>query len=192
MIRVLLCSLALVFISTPAFSAVTVGFEKGNSFTTADISGDLTITCRDMMGGGSKTVFVHCYDSPLSPYESGYLVSSGAIDADKVELVATQADGKVEKKSSKWDAKKNRSSSRFNLWIDTLTQNNLLDEGKNVVAYTFTKKGQAVLTGSFDATIDREPARTCEPDWYNSTNSRDCSNPSFACDSFFYNQNDCR
>lgn len=164
-------------------------FKSGNHFHSIPIYGQVWITCQNLSSGESKTVHYTCSDLRLDPVEFDYFIGPAGVKADQVELSAVQASGKkVEKKANYEDG---QSSKRFNLWIQTLLQKPLLDEGKNLVTYKMSLEGQKTAEGTFEALIERGQSKTCPQGNISSSTLSDCDSPYTACQIYFDRYNYC-
>jgi len=183
-----LLSLALLVISSSVFAT---GFTGGDTFTSQNIEGRLTVSCMGTQPGPSIGT-ANCSMNLLNPGEYSYFVGP-KVDADSVSLQATWESGKKSKvKTEKYDGALGKSKKSFNLWISTLLQRPLLDYGKNVVSYTLTKNGAVVLQGEFDVQVNTAGTKYCaRSGFYTSTSSQDCATPSAYCDRYFRDNNYC-
>lgn len=183
-----LLSTVLLLISTQVFSA---GFSGGDTFTSQNIEGRLTVSCMGTQPGPSIGT-ANCRMNLLNPGEYSYFIGS-KVDADSVSLQATWENGKKSKvKSEKYDGAIGKSKKSFNLWISTLLQRPLLDFGKNVVSYTLTKNGNVVEQGEFDVQVTSAGTKYCtRSGFYTSSNTQDCATPSSYCDRYFREYNYC-
>lgn len=172
-----------------AVSAFSQQFKSGNHFYSIPIYGRVSISCHDVTNGQFRTADYSCNDLRLAPVEFDYFVGPAGINADQVNLTAVQASGKkVEKKGS---YENGISGKRFNLWIQTLLQRPLLDEGKNVVSYKMTANGQTTSEGTFEAVIERGQSKTCPNGHITSNTLSDCDSPYTACQIYFDRYNYC-
>lgn len=188
--QMLFAFLTLITFSIHAFSATNrtnVGFSKGNKTEITLLDGEVTAQCRSNNHFISQQTFF-CSGYLVAPVSHDYLIASG-VDADKVTLVSTREDGSTRKASSRFDSTKERSKSRFNLAISTLTQRPLLKTGENKIAYEFTKDGQAVLSGDFTAVMKIAEERKCRHEFLYLPHV-DCNNMA-VCDEFFRRNNNC-
>ena len=130
-----------------------------------------------------------CSRWTMYPAEFVYF-KAGAVDANKVELMSTQEDGVLKKKSIPYDPIKMRSSSRVNLWIDTVFQDPLLAVGENKIQYVLSKDGQVAEAGDFiaEVTVDQQP-RYCPDMVFRSRDDNDCRFPERVCSNYFQRLN---
>lgn len=171
-------------------STLSVGFTGGSQFESRSISGQIQIQCQE--AGQFETRYSNCYGLLLLPYEYDYFVGPKGVDADTVQLTSVQQDGTSRSKSSGYDSVKARSTSRFNLWIRSLTQAPLLDEGLNTVTYKLNKNGVQKATGQFQVRVIRGTSAQCrDTGYYSSSLMSDCRNPGFICDRYFQERNFC-
>ncbi len=182
-------SIALLVATSHAFAA---GFSGGDTFTSQNIEGRLTVSCMGSQPGPTVGM-TECRMNLLNPGEYSYFVGP-KVDADTVSLQATWENGKKSKiKSEKYDGTIGKSKKSFNLWISTLLQRPLLDFGKNTVSYTLTKSGTVVEQGEFDVQVGTSGTRYCSRSgFYTSSNNQDCSMPSTFCDRYFRDNNYCQ
>lgn len=184
-------SLFLLLFSATAF-AQEGGFQVGNDFETAFLEGEITVNCRDHMGGSDFAIH-RCAAEVLDPSEFARFQGPVGIDADEVTLKATREDGSTREKSESYDPATGLSKGRFNLWIATLFQRPLLKFGRNAIEYSLTKDGQLVKNGTFTATVNQGPDRYCRVRrHYQSTDMNDCRFSQRLCSQFFYEENYCQ
>lgn len=164
------------------------GLEHGASFTSNYIQGNIRVTC--FAGTTIKTANYRCSDSYLNPAMFSKFVTEQSVDADQVVLTYTDSKGKTRTKKSKFSG--NKSKSEFNLWIWTLTQRPLLNDGMNVINYQLTKKGKEVTSGSFDVMVSANEDRFCPYASYTSHTENDCVDGSSVCGKYFRDYNYCR
>jgi len=157
-------------------------FKSGNKFLTDPIYGNLTVNCHDPRFG-MRTVNFQCQDLRLAPVEYDYF-EGPKVDADFVELVSTFENGKKSKmKSSNY--RDGASTDQLNLWISTLFQRPLLNEGKNQVSFKLKKRGTIVHQGQFEVRIDKGPSHRCPNGIINSNQPSDCESAYTICDEYF-------
>ncbi len=158
-----LASILVLSFSMMGFSALastSVGFEKGNEFIITPAEGRVFVQCSNPTNPGWGSHYCSAYFS--NPGTHAKIINKGAaIDADKVTLVATHADGSTREKKEKFDAD-NQISGAFNIAIRTLTQKPLLETGTNTVDYNFTKDGKTVQSGQFEAVMVVDDPVVCE------------------------------
>lgn len=182
-----LVSVLFSLISSAGFAA---GFSGGGIYKATPVSGQVHFSCHN--GAQSAQRLFYCYDVRLLPYEYDFFIGPAGVNADTVTLTAHREDGSTKSKSSSYDASKGRSANRFNLWIRSLTQIPLLDNGKNQIDYILTKNGQEVSHGTFEVEVERGPGYQCTATgYYNSSNMNDCEDQFMACSRFFYDRNYC-
>jgi hypothetical protein len=162
-------------------------FSSGNNFEAIPVSGNLTIECHGPNGQYMSNAF-HCEDLRLSPAETDFFVGP-KVDADKVQLVATHADGKKVTKNNPYE--NGQSKQRFNLWLLSFLQTPLLDEGDNQIAFDITKNGTSVSQGSFTVKVTRGQEKTCPQGYISSGNISDCTSSLLACQGYFQQYNYC-
>jgi len=181
--------IAVLFLISSVQVFAETGFKSGNNFTANAISGSFTVYCS--RGSERNTAHGTCQGSYLDPSNYAKFSFDGAVDADKVTLVATNSKGKKRKKSSRFNKKVSESKRSFNLWIWSLTQRPMLSLGENTVAYSLTKKGRVVESGSFEVNVNSAPSRTCRYATFYSSNMDDCRFTSNVCGRYFREQNYC-
>lgn len=171
--------------------ALDVGLETGSTMNTLNLSGSLMLYCNDSSGSGSR--YVNCSSSRLLPAEFSRLkVTGGRIDASKVELTAHHQDGSMRQKSSRFNSNRGESTKRFNLWIGSLFQRPLLEEGENRIVYRFINNGSVVNEGEFTVTINEGESRQCPFGVLYSSRGEDCRTGSMVCGQYFRKYNYCR
>lgn len=182
---------ALMLLTLITFSSHTfanVGFSKGNKTEIILLDGDATVQCRSNLNYTEQRL-IRCNGYLVAPTSHDYIVADG-VDADKVSLVSTRADGSTRKASSRFDSEKGQSKNRFNLAITSLTQRPLLKVGENKISYEFTKGKQSVSSGEFTAVMEIAEERECSHKFLYLSNV-DCTNTIFICDEFFRLNNNC-
>ncbi len=178
---------------TVLFSAQSFagGFSSGNQFNATLISGNVTVMCPNAPTGSPQNAYFSCRAGTLDPVEYDYFIGP-VVDGDSITLKVTRADGSTRDKTHGYDGKAGKSTSRFNLWISSLTQRPLLADGNNIVAYKITKGGQSVVEGSFVATVVRQPAAVCRSGTILGNSPNDCQNQMTACGIYFEQNNYCQ
>lgn len=165
-------------------------FEGIKDFRYQPISGRLWISCYE--GGVSQTVYAICREDLLEPFERGYFSVDESVDADQVELSSVWASGKTVTKETQFDKDQKRSAKKINLWISSLFQTPLLDEGVNQVTYTLKNQGAIVYQGQTEVKVERHPVRTCGVGHASSMSMMDCTNTTNKCYEYFKEQNWCK
>lgn len=164
-------------------------FSTGNRFTTLPIEGDLMVTCSDP-NLGTRTARFNCQDLRLGPAEYEYFVGPQN-QADSVDLQATWANGKQSAlKTVKYS--NGKSASQVNLWISSLFQRPLLDEGLNKVTYVFKKSDTVISRGDFEVQVVSGPHKQCPSGYITSNTPSDCDNQYTVCDEYFRRYNYCQ
>ncbi|PIS11865.1 MAG: hypothetical protein COT73_01595 [Bdellovibrio sp. CG10_big_fil_rev_8_21_14_0_10_47_8] len=189
-VRNFLSCLVFIFSLLSVHSAKAVGFGAGDQFSATLLVGDLMVYCRSFEG--FQVAHFSCRGDLLEPTNQDYFYGPQGLTADKVFLTATREDGSQKNKSSKYDSQKGRSKDRFNLWIWTLLQKPLLDDGRNMISYEFKKGNQSVAQGQLVVTVSRMPSKQCPSGSYNSGVSQDCENQITSCDRYFAQNNYCQ
>ena len=181
--------LGLSITSASAF-AVETGFDVGNTFTWQTYEGRVWVSCGDPAGGSNS---YSCEDSALSPVDFARFVTD-PVDADRVELAATWANGRKVVKRDNFDATKGQSKGLFNLSIETVFQRRLLGNGVNHVHYKLTRSGTVVREGDFDAVVNPSgPAKVCEAGTVFENQASNCRDASQMCSRYFREAaRDCR
>ncbi len=171
----------LFFLFLPFYSQGDVGFEVGNEITRQYASGWVQIICRSNMFPRSR--YERCRANFFTPDAFSRFQTSETVDADRVILTANHPDGSTETKKTDFDAENGISKKSFNLAINTLFQDPLLEEGENLIEYLLTKNGEEVLRGEFTAALTQGPDLYCSD--VTVYENFDCDNVSRACDEFF-------
>jgi hypothetical protein len=172
-----------------SISAQAQGLASGNQFEIVPIYGSLNVSCPGV-NNTPRSVQWLCQDERLSPEEYDYFVGPD-VDSDTVELNAVSA--KTHALTQKLAGYMNgQSRVRFNLWIRSLLQTPLLNEGANTVTYILKKAGQVVQTGQFTVQVGRGKTLQCPSAAINSGTPEDCNNPMTLCDQYFQNSNYCQ
>lgn len=192
--KTLVLSLAAVLgvFSLSSSMANAAGLSGGPQFSTQNIEGRLSVQCLSTTPGPSYGAAT-CRGQVLNPGEYSFFVGP-VIDADKVTLVATHADGSKSKaKTENYDGAKGKSKKSFNLWISTVFQRPLLEYGANEVRYTLTKNGSSVEEGTFTVNVVDGGRAVCQrTGFYTSSDSSDCSSPQNFCSRYFSENNYCQ
>lgn len=170
----------------PQLMAFDAGFKAGSSFTAFNIEGALTVSCP----GEIKHFSCRGYD--LNPAMRSRFYSTSGVDADKVNLVVTRANGSTKDKSSKFNSETGESKKSFNLWIRTLFQRPLLKLGVNTVTYELLKDDQVVESGEFTVNVEKGETKYCDNGWYRSSTNHDCSMQSTMCSRYINDPVYCR
>lgn len=165
-----------------------LGLASGNHFETISMKGRVVVHCSE--NNQRDTAYYNCGAVALSPVEFDYIVSSG-LNADKVTVNYTDSRGKDRSKSVNFDANKQRSTKRVNLWIGTLLQRPLLHSGDNQLEFVATKNGQVVRRENTTVSVVRGEDRQCLSRTYFSRALQDCRNSSFICQKYFQDENYC-
>jgi hypothetical protein len=160
------------------------GFSAGSVFTRDSLSGRLQIECT-----GGQVELVECNDSYLSPVDFDYFIGP-KIDADEVDIIATHVNGKVIKKKSGY--RDGKSTSSFNLSVNTLFQAALLDMGENKIQYVIKKHGAVLTAGVFVVKVIEGANLVCRPGYIDTFNDSLCNSPNRACDRYFAQNNYCK
>ncbi|MEN0059139.1 MAG: hypothetical protein AAGB31_09925 [Bdellovibrio sp.] len=182
----------LLLLSTQA-RAEFVGFAKGNDMKAVSIQGRVQVFCNGF--NGSATAVYTCREVVLDPQAYDYFLGPKNPKADKVELEAFHEDGSSRSKMVAYDGVQGRSREAFNLWISTLFQKPLLENGVNTIryrVYSGTNFIEMHSEGSFQAVVQRGTPRQCPQAQYNSTDSNDCNSQYSICQKYFTEYNNCR
>lgn len=170
-----------------------VGFSRGNEFAATHIQGQVRVICDGFNGAGSATFT--CRDVVLEPLAYDYFVGPQDARADKVELIASHEDGSFRSKLVDYNGAQGRSREAFNLWISTLFQKPLLEQGKNTVKYKIYSGGRLLEVtgeGTFTVEVKRGVARTCPTEQFDSSDINDCSSQYSVCQRYFEELRNCR
>ena len=127
----------LITLSLFATTSSAAGLAGGDTYESHTVRGDISVTC--FTNEGTTRARFSCGSSYLAPGNFDYFVTDSEVDADKVKLYYKNSRGKTKSKSSKW--KGTRSKSRFNLWVWSLTQRPMLNDGENNISYNFSSGG---------------------------------------------------
>ncbi len=189
---------AIIFLTLTSTSAEAAGFAGGNVFEYTSATGDVLVHCPRSGGGGPggprgpSSASFRCYGYMFSPAESAQFVGP-KLNANGVELTATREDGSTRTKTSVYDGSSGASTDTFNLWIHTVFQRPLLKLGRNDIAWTVTRDGRAVQSGSFIADVYEKPELRCPTASITSWDPNGCSNSGSACGDYFQQYGrDCR
>ena len=163
--------------------ALEVGFDRENEISEVEIYGRVSMYC------STTSSSFNCYRSGLvGGNRSCLFIKNGTIDADFVKL---QRVGSRYIKGSRFDSKKGRSKSSFNLWLRSLTQRALLTRGVNTIKFQFFKKNQLIEEGEFEVTVETSESRDCGLGTINIRTGQ-CPQQYQACDQLFRYRNYCR
>lgn len=190
MLNYLLVLLTLVFLSVTAF-AKDVGFAAGTKYESVFIYGELTVHCHE--GSQSDSMYAYCRQTILAPSEFTHFYGPEGVKADKVLLIAKHEDGSVKEKKKKYNYKKGRTKNEVNLWVTTLFQRALLENGRNDITYVMKNNGKNVASGEFVADVEIAPERRCRRRRIHSFRIEDCRGGSAKmCQKYFQLENYCR
>jgi len=168
------------------------GLEVGDKLETLMLDGDVSVMCREL-GGRTSIGYVSCRRWILEPAESSRFKTDKNTGADRVILKATHEDGRVITKDGDFDSANGVSKGRFNLWINTLFQRALLDEGRNEIEYVLKSGDAIVRQGKFTVTVGRGQNRACPLGHATSNDPNDCRfGGSAVCNGYFHDMNYCR
>lgn len=172
-------------------------FSRGDSFTSVALRGTVVAYCQQGTPGfpgpgGPSMVTYSCRDVILEPAEMDYFVGPQGISADTVVLQVTHADGSSRMKSYPYDSTTFRTTKRVNLWMASLFQKPLLEDGLNKFSYNLKQADQMVQTGHFDVQVVRGAPRTCPYSSITIWDPNECSNQVSVCRRYFQQFNDCR
>jgi hypothetical protein len=174
-----------------ASNAQAIGFKSGNSFSTQPFRGEFYLHC-DVQDPTIPVVqHVFCEDNFLSPAMTDYFVGPENVAADKVVLEARNG-RYIIRKNSKYNTATEQSTSRFNLWILSLTQKPLLNEGQNIISYQMSKAGRAIVQGEFEVLVTSKSLLTCPVIDFFQRDPILCKNTTLLCNDYFVNQDDCK
>lgn len=169
--------------------AQQVGLEKGNSFQSIAISGQVTVTCNGFSGYGQNTY--NCRDVTLEPSTYDYIAGPRDQSIDEIKLISKQESGSVVKKNEDFDGRSGRTENAVNLWISTLFQKPLLRDGRNIISYELLAKGVSKQSGEFAVQVTRGKPRVCPNATYNSIDFNDCQAQYSICQRYFKENNFC-
>nr|BFD64630.1 hypothetical protein BdHM001_33110 [Bdellovibrio sp. HM001] len=167
-----------------------VGFEKGNSLTVTPIQGQVRVMCGGFNGSGSAVYT--CRDLVMSPNAYDYFVGPRDGRATKVELTAVHQDGSGRRKTESYSGSRGRSEDAFNLWISTLFQKPLLENGTNKISYRLLGSNAVYAEGTFTAVVNKSVPKECPATTYQSTDINDCSSQYSVCQRYFREFNNCQ
>jgi hypothetical protein len=178
----------LIFSTLTIFNKVMAqSFSKGNEFQSIAISGNVSVDCHGPNGEFSAQVF-RCHDVRLDPIETDFFVGPN-VDADVVQLRKTQTNGKVLTVKNSYQG--GQSVKKFNLWLSSLFQTPLLNEGENKISYNLLKGSRSVTGGDFVVNVKQGIEKVCPHGYISSGNLADCSSSFSACQAYFQRYNYC-
>ncbi|WII72681.1 hypothetical protein QJS83_02205 [Bdellovibrio sp. 22V] len=168
-----------------------VGFSRGDQFTATPIQGQVQVTCSGFNGSGSAVYT--CRDLVLDPQAYDVFLGPRDARADRVTLVASHEDGSSRTKSADYEGTRGRSGEAFNLWISTLFQKPLLENGVTSIRYTINggHYAEPLAEGTFRVLVKRGPARTCPNARYTSSDVSDCNSQYSICQRYFEEFHNC-
>ncbi len=173
-----------------AAQAAPIHFSSGDTFHAEHLQGLVNLTCQD--GNHREYTLVQCAGDILSPGEFDYLVSDEALDATAITLHNKVGRRNVVQKR-KYSSALKRSTTRYNLWVWTLTQSGLLDYGKNQVSYDLLRGGKSVGAGQFEVNVEDGGVKQCGDYSMFSGNIMDCrGQTATVCDQYFRMLNYCQ
>lgn len=196
MVRLIRFALSLGFLSTPCLAA---DFEGHRDFSSASLVGQIEVRCTNTQPGQPTWASHFCRADIIEPksnpelgaFDMAYFNHVATSDVNRFELEATHEDGSQRKKSGSFKFVNNRSSGWVNLWVYTLTQRPLLDQGVNQIKFKLFKGREIKESGEFVSKVDWSGERQCRSRTYFGSGN-DCQNPSQLCDRFFREANLCR
>ncbi|KYG68827.1 hypothetical protein AZI87_06250 [Bdellovibrio bacteriovorus] len=172
-------------------SAEFVGFSHGNELSATAISGTVKVICSGFNGSGSA--IYTCRDMALNPAAYDHFVGPQDSRTDRVELVATHADGSSRSKTAEYDGYRGKSKEAFNLWISTIFQKPLLEAGVNTIRYRiYSRNIEPMAEGTFVANVKRGAPRQCPTAQYTSSDINDCNSQYSICQRYFEEYNNCQ
>lgn len=173
--------------------ANSVGFSQGNMLTAIPIQGQVQVTCSGFNGEG--TAVYNCRDVVLEPQAYDHFVGPRDAKLKWVDIISIRKDGSIRVKSAAYQGSLGRTVEPLNLWISTIFQKGLLGPGTNEVTYklyTSDNTRDPLVTGTFQAIVNRSSARQCATGVYDSTDINDCSSQYSVCQRFFAERSFCR
>ncbi|MFL5815756.1 MAG: hypothetical protein ACJ763_19460 [Bdellovibrionia bacterium] len=167
-------------IASQAFATDT-GFEAGNTFTVKQYHGTVSVMC--MAPNDHGNYIYACHSEDFQPGLSAKFVTAPGVDADHVTLTSMWEGGKTVTKDAAFDSVSGKSGRAFNLWISTLLQRPLLDQGTNIIHYALSKNGKIQSEGGFIATVKALPDSQCSHQTL--IESGNCQNLAWMCERYF-------
>lgn len=182
------------FFAVSAFAQTnTVGFSHGNVLSAIPLQGQVQVTCSGFNGEG--TASYNCRDVVLEPQSYDYFVGPRDSRLKWVDLVSVRQDGTTRVKTASYDGAVGRTNEALNLWISTIFQKGLLGLGKNEISYKIYASDntrEAIVTGTFQAVVNRLPTRQCATGSYTSSDISDCNSQYSVCQRYFAERQFCR
>jgi len=177
------------FISVSVFAS-EAGFKNGNDLQVTDLRGQVQVQCRNSVG---RIFFINynCAGYITSPDAFDVFKLDPTVDADNVLLTSHQQNGKIVRKSSRFNSETGESRSEFNLTVSTLTQTPLVSLGRNTITYDVAKGNQVVASGDFLMTVAYLGVNQCYYTTMYDASGFLCGNQMEACREYFREQNWC-
>jgi hypothetical protein len=188
--KALILSVILIPILSFASTDPKAGFQSGNDIKVHEIRGTVHYTC--LFHGKYEYRTWHCGANLFSPGSHDYVVTKSEVDADKITLTATRADGSKKSKSVNFNSEKSASSSRVNLMIKTLTQSPLLKIGENNINVEFKKKNKVVAQSNFKSNVQFTGTSLCRNRSVHTSSYNYCRDQLAGCDHYFWLENECQ
>ncbi|MCB0408228.1 MAG: hypothetical protein KDD34_08495 [Bdellovibrionales bacterium] len=174
------------------YSSLTLAasFDGRTEFTHFDLQGEFSVSC--MSGQERGHAIYQCRGYLMEPSSFAYFYHDPNASVERVELSAMNKKGQKILKKSNWNSQENRTEKRINLWVETLFQKPLLELGDNKVQFVFfNKKNQIVESDEFMVRVDNGGLRECHSRSHFTSDMQMCNSGAFACDEYFYLENDC-
>lgn len=187
-------NLLFTFLALPLFAqSNNVGFSQGNVLTAIPIQGQVQVTCSGF--NGEANAVYNCRDVVLEPQAYDYFLGPRDPKLRWVDIIATRQDGSNRVKTAAYDGANGRTTEALNLWISTIFQKGLLALGNNEIQYklyTADNTRDSLVSGTYQAVVNRAPTRQCQAGSYESPDINDCSSQYSICQRFFSERNFCK
>lgn len=171
-------------------------FSRGDHFVAIPLRGQVVASCPQQRpgfpGGGPSLVSYSCRDLVLEPSERDYFLGPQGVGAETVHLQVVHADGSTREKDYSYDSATFRTKKLVNLWLASLFQKPLLEEGLNQFKYVLKNGDQAIREGRFEVQVDRGAARTCPRSSLTIWDPNECSNQVSVCRRYFQQFDNCK
>ncbi len=169
--------------------ADSVGFQSGSQFWGYAIYGEVILKCTN--SEVEEVVDLKCEDSTLRPNSQDFFVGPKGIQATEVELKVVQEDQTVRVRKLSYNSATNKSTSKFNLWMNSLLQKPLLAYGSNQVEYKLIRNNTSVNSGRFFVDVKYGGALICPSEIIITNSIEDCRQPYSVCQRYFADKNFC-
>lgn len=166
--------------------AKDIQFNEQDKLNVITMQGVVNVRCND--GQYPHSFIVQCYSSDL---ENGNYQKLQVLSEEDVDRVYLHNKKTGISKNSIINSTTHQTTREINLWIRTLTQRALVDYGVNEIEYRLTKKGQDVVSGIYQVSVEVSERRQC-PNGFLYYNYQRCPDQYSICRDYFYKYRYCK